>query len=146
MKNLAIGVFAVTCCVIVPTASADEVWDTVIGNVIYEEDLPNGDAVLSFPLKVGEEVRGLAFFHGLAGTYEGRGEFDGVWIEPDEVGAHACNVAIANPKTGEPVWNWGRAKITFVDPDFPGTWVARRANCFNEPDDYLVGRPIVGGE
>ncbi|MEL6860176.1 MAG: hypothetical protein AAFO74_17475, partial [Pseudomonadota bacterium] len=46
-------------------AHADEVWSTNIGDVIYETDLDNGMAVLSYPTE--GEVRGLAYLAGLAG-------------------------------------------------------------------------------
>lgn len=125
-------------------ALADEVWTTDMGEVIYEADLENGDAVLSYPLDETGAVRGHAVIHGLAGEYEGRGAYDGVWIEPDGPG-EACPVAIADPRTGEPFANWGRVKLVFVDPDFPGSFVAMRGNCFGEPGEFVVGRPVVGG-
>lgn len=126
------------------TASADEVWSSEIGDVIYERDLENGMAVLSYPTGF-EDERGEAFLLGLAGQYEGRGRYDGIWIEPQEPETSGeCPVAISHPETGEPVYNWGRVEMIFVDPDFPGSWIAQKGSCFDEPKDVLVGRPIVG--
>ncbi len=121
-------------------AQADEVWSTDIGDVIYETDLSNGMAVLSYPTD--GEVRGLAYVAGLAGEYTGRTGYDGIWMEPaSEDGL--CDIEIAAPETGEISNNWGRIEVIFVDPDFPGTFVAIRGNCFDEPDAMLVARPVT---
>ncbi|MEM7640626.1 MAG: hypothetical protein AAF269_16345 [Pseudomonadota bacterium] len=121
-------------------AQADEVWSTDIGDVIYETDLSNGMAVLSYPTD--GEVRGLAYVAGLAGEYTGRTGYDGIWMEPaSEDGL--CDIEIAAPETGEISNNWGRIEVIFVDPDFPGTFIAIRGNCFDEPDAMLVARPVT---
>ena len=121
-------------------AQADEVWSTDIGDVIYETDLSNGMAVLSYPTD--GEVRGLAYVAGLAGEYTGRTGYDGIWMEPaSEDGL--CDIEIAAPETGEISNNWGRIEVIFVDPDFPGSFVAIRGNCFDEPDAMLVARPVT---
>ena len=121
-------------------ALADEVWSTDIGEVIYETDLANGMAVLSYPTD--GEVRGLAYVAGLAGEYTGRTGYDGVWMEPaTEEGV--CDIEIAAPETGEVSNNWGRVRVIFVDPDFPGTFVALRGDCFDAPDSMLVARPVT---
>jgi len=123
-------------------ALADEVWSTQIGDVVYERDLPTGEAVLSYPAADGE-ARGLAYVEGLAQTYQGRGAFEGVWIEDDLASDSACSVSISDPETDAPRNNWGRIELVFTEPDFPGGWVAIRGDCFNEPDSYLIGKPIV---
>ncbi|MEQ8299107.1 MAG: hypothetical protein RH945_01045 [Hyphomonas sp.] len=123
-------------------ALADEVWSTQIGDVVYERDLPTGEAVLSYPAADGE-ARGLAYVEGLAQTYQGRGAFEGVWIENDLAPDAACSVSISDPETGAPRNNWGRLELVFTEPDFPGGWVAIRGDCFNEPDSYLIGKPVV---
>ncbi|MEO1661904.1 MAG: hypothetical protein AAFR51_13010 [Pseudomonadota bacterium] len=123
-------------------AHADEVWSTNIGDVIYETDLDNGMAVLSYPTE--GDVRGLAYLAGLAGEYTGRTAYDGIWMEPaTEDGT--CDVEIAAPETGEISNNWGRVEVIFVDPDFPGSFVALRGECFDEPDAMLVARPVTAG-
>ena len=122
------------------SAHADEVWSTDIGDVIYEADLENGMAVLSYPTD--GEVRGLAYVAGLAGEYTGRTAYEGVWMEP-ATDAGVCDVEIAAPETGEISNNWGRLEVIFVDPDFPGSFIALRGDCFDDPDQMLVARPVT---
>jgi hypothetical protein len=124
------------------TALGDEVWSTPIGDVVYERDLPTGEAILSYPAADGE-ARGLAYIEGLAQKYQGRGAFEGVWIEDDLPPSDACNVSISDPETGIPRNNWGRLELVFTEPDFPGGWVAIRGDCFNQPESYLVGKPVI---
>lgn len=122
------------------SAIADEVWSTEIGEVIYEVDLENGMAVLSYPTD--GEARGRAYLSGLAGQYTGRTAYDGIWIEgPSETGL--CEVSMAAPDSGLPSNNWGRVRVVFVDEDFPSTFVAMRGDCFEEPTEMLVARPVT---
>ena len=126
-------------CALGLSAAADEVWKTEIGEVVYEADLDNGWAVLSYPID--EDLRGLAYFEDMAGAFTNRGAFSGVWIEPDHDGVAPCPVAIAYPDTGEASHNWGRVELIFTEPDFPGGWVALRGSCFETPENYLIGKP-----
>ncbi len=121
-------------------ACADEVWSTEIGDVIYESDLENGMAVFSYPTD--GETRGLAYLSGLAGVYTGRTAYDGIWMEP-ATEAGTCDVEVAAPETGEVSNNWGRARVIFVDADFPSTFIALRGDCFSEPTEMLVARPVT---
>ncbi|MEO1101111.1 MAG: hypothetical protein AAFW65_04630 [Pseudomonadota bacterium] len=130
---------------ITATAAADEVWSTEIGDVVYEKDLPDGTAVLSYPLD-STEIRGFGYIDGLAGVYQGRTSYSGVWVEPGSDEVMHCKYAIGNPETGALEWNWGRIEMIFVDPDFPGSWVIKRGTCFDELDQYLVGKPVVAGD
>lgn len=134
--STAIGLTALGLC----AAQADEVWSSDIGEIIYETDLANGMAVLSYPTD--GEVRGLAYIAGLAGQYEGRTGYEGIWMEP-ETESGGCDVEIAAPETGEISNNWGRVKVIFVDPDYPSTFIALRGDCFDEPDAMLVARPVT---
>jgi len=121
-------------------ATADEVWSTAIGDVIYEADLANGMAVLSYPTD--SETRGLAYLSGLAGEYTGRTAYDGIWMEPGTEDG-TCETEMAAPETGEISNNWGRVRVIFVDADFPSTFVALRGDCFDEPTEMLVARPVT---
>ncbi|MEE9380464.1 MAG: hypothetical protein V3V03_03580 [Hyphomonadaceae bacterium] len=144
------------------TATADEVWSTPIGDVIYQTEIEKGAiAVLSYPLDGETEIVGLAYIYGLAGVYEGRGAYSGIWIEGESVPVDEdeesdgmnevevetyCETSIVNPENGTASRNWGRLELIFTEPDFPSGWVAIRGDCFNDPDEYLIGKPIVGGE
>lgn len=139
LKTLLVATTMISAGVI-GVAHADEVWSTEIGDVIYEADLANGMAVLSYPTD--GDVRGLAYMAGLAGEYEGRTAYEGVWMEP-ATSKGTCDVEIAAPETGEISNNWGRVQVIFVEPDFPATFVALRGDCFDEPDAMLVARPIT---
>ncbi|MDX1292662.1 MAG: hypothetical protein R3265_07620 [Hyphomonas sp.] len=122
------------------SASADEVWSTPIGDVIYEADIADGWAVWSYP---GQTERGTVYLKDLAGVYEGRGAYAGIWVEPEGPDIEPCDVAVTDPATGQAHYNWGRVDIVFTEPDFPGGWVALRGNCFNDPSDYLIGKPVT---
>ena len=108
------------------SASADETWTIQGEQVVYEADLENGMAVFS-------HREGRIFVQDLAGEYSGRGSYDGIWISYDDY--DNCDVAIVDPMTGDTTTNWGRVKLVFIDPDFPGRWVALGSECFETPDD-----------
>lgn len=108
------------------SASADETWTIQGEQVVYEADLENGMAVLS-------HREGRIFVQDLAGEYSGRGSYDGIWISYDDY--DNCDVAIVDPMNGDTTTNWGRVKLVFIDPDFPGRWVALGSECFETPDD-----------
>lgn len=134
---------AAAACTLISAASfADEVWTTPIGDVIYERDLETGHAVLSYPTD-DNAMRGLAYINDLAGQYTQRGAFTGVWIEDEMIGGEACDVSIADPETGEPRSHWGRVDLIFTEADFPGGWVAIRGDCFEQPENYLIGKPVT---
>lgn len=123
-------------------AIADEVWSTPIGEVVYEEELVTGEAVLSFPGEAGSRL--IAIIPGLAGVSTGRGFFSGVWIDLEAGEAGLCPAALINPADGRSSHAWGRLDLVFTQPDFPGGWVAMKGNCFDAPTDYLVGEPVAG--
>lgn len=140
LKTIA-GLFG-TLLVISGPALADEVWTTPVGEVVYEADLPTGEAVLSFPGESGQRLLGI--FPGLAGVSEGRGYFSGVWIDPDAGEAGPCPGAMADPVNGGTTHAWGRMDIIFTRPDFPGGFVVMKGICFDQVTDYLIGEPVVG--
>lgn len=122
-------------------ASADEVWYTPIGEVIYEQDLPGGQAVFSFPGEGGSRL--IAVFNGLAGVTEGRGYYEGAWVDPDAGTDGPCPSAMIDPISGSASHYWGQMDLIFTEPDFPGGWVALRGTCFDNATDYLIGTPLL---
>ncbi len=124
------------------TASADEVWQTPIGNVIYADEI-NEYAVLHFPT-MREDVFGIAYIKDLAGNYDNRDQtFEGYWVEPISGASTVCDVGIVD-ETGDTYHSWGRLKMVFTETAFPSGWVALRGECFDEPNDALAGKPIIG--
>ena len=140
-----LSIAALAAITIAFPVAADEVWKTDIGDVVYERELESGDAVWSYPAEDG--TRGLAYFQGLAGVYEDRTSFTGIWIEANiESHDRGCAVSLFDPETGEARNNWGRINLVFTEPDFPGGWVAIRGSCFDQPHAFLVGKPVVGDQ
>lgn len=136
------GLFGTLLAISGHTAAADEVWTTPVGEVVYEADLPTGEAVLSFPGETGQRLLGI--FPGLAGTTTERGYFSGVWIDPDAGEAGPCPAAMADPVNGGTTHAWGRMDLIFTKPDFPGGFVVMKGICFDQATDYLVAEPVVG--
>ncbi len=124
------------------TAQADEVWETKIGDVFYLDEI-NDYAVFSYP--TGHKgIEGKAYIANLAGNYDQRvGVFQGYWTETANPNAKDCSVAIIN-ENGEATKNWGRLTLVFTETAFPSGWVAMRGECFDEPNDPLIGKPLVG--
>lgn len=81
------------------SAIADEVWSTPIGDVVYEDETDDGWAVWSYP---GLTERGTVYIKDLAGVYEGRTAYAGIWIEAESPGIELCDVAVTDPATGNP--------------------------------------------
>lgn len=131
-----------TCLAISSHAAADEVWTTPVGEVVYEQDLDTGEAVLSFPGEMGERLIGI--FPGLAGVSEGRGFFAGIWIDPESAEDGLCPGAMADPVGGGKAYTWGRMDLIFTEPDFPGGFVVMKGSCFDQATDYLIAEPVVG--
>lgn len=138
LKRLVMSVASATLCL---GAGADEVWSTPIGEVIYEAELPNGQAIFSFPDEGGARL--IAVFNGLAGVSEDRGYYEGAWIDPDAGSDGPCTTAMVDPVSGKPSHSWGPMDLIFTEPDFPGGWVALRGLCFETATGYLIGTPLA---
>lgn len=126
-------------------AGADEVWRTDDGmEIVYETDLDGtGTAVLTF-----DGVR--LYVEGLAGVFEGRGAYSGVWFADDTEGpglGEGCSVAMVRPDAADQssVY-WGRAEVTFIDADFPSIWLGEFGECFGPLENLMVARPVTAGE
>ncbi len=127
-------------------AMADEQWTSDGKTVIYEAEEGNM-AVLSYD---GTTI----YLEGLAGVYEGRGTYTGVWMLDEmpmtddgagnEVPVQGCDFAMLRPgKSGETTQYWGQVELTFIDPDYPGTWIGYFGDCFDPPSDTMVARPVT---
>ena len=108
------------------SAMADEVWDTDMGRVIYEDEIA-GAAIWSYPADNGR--RGWIYLPGLAGNYDNRSVHEGYWIED---GKGPCMVEIVGVD-GRRSTNWGRVILVFDGPAFPTSWTALGGECFDDP-------------
>ena len=118
------------------SALADEAWTAKGEEFFYETDLENGVAVIA-------HEGGKMFIEGLAGEYEGRTEYDGIFIQGEDT--NQCDIGIANPQTGEVSYSWGRVHMVFIDSDFPSRWVAFGAECLDRDlADPIFAEPLIG--
>lgn len=131
-----------TCLVLSAPAHADEVWTTLVGEIVYEQDLDSGEAVLSFPGETGERLLGI--FPGMAGVTQDRAFFSGIWLDPDAKEDGPCPGAMSDPVNGGKSYAWGRMDLIFIEPDFPSRFVVMKGSCFDQATDYLVAEPVVG--
>jgi len=104
-------------------ATADEVWSTDLGDIIYEAE-EAGAAILSFGGFDG--YRGTLVLPGLAGNYEQRGVHHGYWIGTSGVD---CGAALTGP-TGNASRAWGQAVVAFDGPAFPTSFTVSLGDCF----------------
>lgn len=128
-------------------AMADEQWTSDGKTIIYEAE--EGDlAVFSFD---GTSI----YIEGLAGVYEDRGTYSGVWMldevpmvlneTGESVPAQGCGFSMLRPgKSGEVSQYWGQVELTFIDADFPSVWIGYFGDCFDPPSDTMIARPVTG--
>lgn len=118
------------------TATADEVWDTPAGEVIYEQDL-GVMAILSFPYAAAfpgqvpefAQERGTLYFPGLGGNFDDRSIHEGYWLVP---GSPSCSVSIS-AADGQSSQRWGRATVIFDRAAFPTSMTVLVGSCFDDP-------------
>lgn len=109
---------------------ADEVWHSTYGTVIYQDEIRD-IAIWSYNW---EDSKNYIYIHGLAGVYENRGSYSGVWVQPNS--EQRCKQYIVL-HTGEKSHYWGKINLTFIDPNFPSHWQASWNYCEKEPDPNL---------
>lgn len=144
MNLRALG-FAAAClaAVLAPgSAAADEVWSLPSGNqLVYDRDA-GATAVLTYRAEQGESA-GQMFVVGLGGQYEGRGAYQGYWVEADDAGP-ACAAAIVDAE-GNTWRRWGLVTVTFARPTFPSRVTITRGECLSAPSNRrIVAQPVVG--
>lgn len=137
-----ISLFAAALALLPVTAVADEAWDTIAGQIIYEEDL-GLVAVFSFPYAAvfpGEvpefaQDRATLYFPGLGGNFDRRSIHDGYWIVQ---GAPACSATLTTAN-GVSSQRWGRARVIFDRAAFPTDLTILLGSCMDEPVAILRG-------
>jgi hypothetical protein len=118
-------------------ALADEVWRTEQYNVTYQADR---DRTAIWTYGPEDAILGTIFIDGLAGVYEGRGSYNGYWVQ--ETSSLQCDT-YREDANGDHAYYWGRFDITFLDPDFPSRWEADFGLCDKEPTLTLNGTPVT---
>jgi hypothetical protein len=114
---------------------ADEVWNSTYGKVIYESDIGK-TALWSYNYK---GTDGLIYIDNLAGVYEGRGSYQGYWVQT--ISDVKCKtVRLMKDKSS---MYWGKFQIQFVDPNFPSRWQATWNYCDKAPAKIWQGFPIT---
>ncbi len=141
MRRTLLASFAAAAAAILPTAHADEVWSTKVGNIVYQDEVGEF-AVLTIPANAQGDTA-QAFIYGLAGNYDDRYRFEGYWTQPD--GPASCAVEIVDAE-GNSSANWGRLQLDFVTPAFPSAFILQVGSCFNDPEDVLLATPVTAGD
>ncbi len=118
-------------------ATADEVWKTDLGEIMWETDY-DGGAIFRIDTGKGKFVR--FYIEGLEPTGMPRGHFDGFWISTSDEGM--CSAELVGPD-GTRSRTWGRVSLTFVDKEFPSDWTALTGECMGEPHEVMTGRAVT---
>lgn len=122
-------------------AMADEVWSMPSGNqIVYERDAGT-TAILSYKPEVGLDA-GYIFVPGLGGQYEGRGAYQGYWVEAADTGP-ACAASLIDAE-GKSWQRWGIAEVKFQKPGFPSAITLKRGTCFGPAQKKITAKPVVG--
>lgn len=122
-------------------AKADEVWVLPSGNqLVYDRDV-NDTAVLTYKPEQGLGT-GQIFVVGLGGQTEGRGAYQGYWVEGEDAGP-ACPAALVDAE-GKKWARWGLAAVRFTSPGFPSRIEVTRGECLQGLGAKVVAKPVVG--
>ncbi|WP_299622923.1 hypothetical protein [uncultured Tateyamaria sp.] len=117
-------------------ASADEIWDSATGLIIYEVD-SFGDAVFSFTSYNGAKAN--LIIEGFASQLDDRGTNQGYWIGEDGLD---CKATLSHPG-GYSGTKWGRAVVVWDKKTFPSAFTMTTGDCFGEPQVSLEAEPTV---
>ena len=118
-------------------ATADEVWKTDLGEIMWETDY-DGGAIFRIDTGKGKFVR--FYIEGLEPTGMPRGHFDGFWISTGD--ESMCSAELVGPD-GTRSRTWGRVSLIFVDKEFPSDWTALTGECMGEPHEVMTGRALT---
>lgn len=125
-------ILALTAALFALPASADEVWTTQYGDIVYQADV-GSDAIWTFT----HPYNGSAtlVIPGLAGNFQNRGTHEAYWL-----GANGgiCPAALTHPNAGTST-TWGRAIVSFDKPAFPSSLSVVLGDCFFDLNTVLRG-------
>lgn len=139
-------VLALSASLMAVPALADEVWTSEFGEIIYEEDTADYNAIFSLPAvalngTAGPQERAQITIYGLGGNFTDRyGLFEGYWTSP---GDPLCDTALV-PPGGKASRSWGRIQIVFDRPSFPSGFTLLIGTCFWDPIMTLRAETAAG--
>ncbi|MCK5728070.1 MAG: hypothetical protein KAH08_02500 [Methylococcales bacterium] len=135
-KTLVLLLFNVTLLISF-NSSADEVWNSNHGKVIYSED--SGTTAL---WRYNDNGRhgGIIYIENLAGVYSNRGSYEGYWAQ--DKGDVSCKTE-RDGVNGRTTAYWGRFHINFIDKDYPSRWQATWGNCAQPLTKKWKGIPVT---
>lgn len=122
------------------TASADEVYQvyayddaTLVDEYIYEDDVGTNAVWVS------KDGSLRLYIEGLAGLYQNRSIYDGLWVEYGEGSIEPpCPDGPASDHLGNQLSHWGRLRIDWTQyGNDDATWVLFLSRC-NEPMGTFV--------
>lgn len=122
IKTLLVGML---CFILSALVSADEVWNSTRGRVVYETDMA-ATAIWSYR---SEYHVGLIHIAGLAGIHSNRDTYEAYWVQNDS--EKRCDT-LRPTQNGNTSNYWGRIHITFIGKEFPFKWQAEWSYC-NDP-------------
>lgn len=114
---------------------ADEAWNSTFGKVIYESEIGT-TALWSYNY---QGTPGLIYIDNLAGVYEGRGYYQGYWVQTKS----SVKCKTQRMMKGKPSAYWGQFEIQFLDPNFPSRWEAKWSYCEQKPTALWQGTPVT---
>ncbi len=118
------------------SVSADEVWNSTYGKVVYEEDIDK-TAVWRYNRK---GISGVIYIDDLAGISQGRGAYQGYWVQPKS----SVKCKTMRKMRNKSSFYWGNFQIEFLDPNFPSRWQAKWNYCEKTPTtENWNGTPIT---
>lgn len=139
MKSLK-TIVASSLFVLSTASTAGEVWDTNIGEFIYQDEV-GPVAVWTYGT---DEDPSVIYINGLAQVSKNRGSYDGYWAKfkaPTK-----CRTSRLG-YDGKMTYYWGRFQVHFVDKDAPGRWVANWSYCnAGWKKGKIMAAPVVAKE
>lgn len=135
MKTKYFSPFFLLALLVSQSSFADEVWNSNYGQVVYESEIGT-TAVWSYKAN---GVPGLIYIDNLAGIYQGRGYYQGYWVQTTS--GRKCKTQ--RMMQGTPSYYWGQFQIQFLDPDYPSRWEAKWSYCEQQPTALWQGTPVT---
>lgn len=144
MRFKSAALFAPLALLALP-ATADEVWSTWVGDIVYESTALDGSATFLAPgiLFQGDAPKGAVariYIPFLDSSPDSRYAHTGYWILE---GAGVCPVGLVGPD-GITSNSWGLVELKFDVPTFPSGFTMSFGVCEFEMYDFVRAEPRLG--